>query len=45
MAHISLDAFIHVFRHERDAEKAKLRLRGILNYLVMGWIQLAMVKK
>ncbi|MBO4909559.1 MAG: TetR/AcrR family transcriptional regulator [Lachnospiraceae bacterium] len=45
MAHISLDAFILVFRHERDAEKAKQRLRGILNYLVMGWIQLAMVKK
>ncbi len=45
MAHISIDAFIHVIEHERDVKKAKKRLRSILNYLVMGWVQLAMVKK
>ncbi len=45
MSHISLDAFIHVIKHEKDAETAKKRLRGILNYLVMGWVQLALVKK
>ncbi len=45
MAHISMDAFIHVIKHEKDAETAKKRLRGILNYLVMGWVQLALVKK
>ncbi len=45
MAHISVDAFIHVIQHEKDVEKAKQRLRGILNYLVAGWIQLAMVKE
>ncbi len=45
MAHISIDAFIHVIQHEKDVNKAKERLRGILNYLVVGWMQLAMVKK
>jgi len=45
MSHISLDAFIHVIRHEKDAEVARKRLRGILNYLVMGWVQLALVKE
>ncbi|MBP5252850.1 MAG: TetR/AcrR family transcriptional regulator [Lachnospiraceae bacterium] len=45
MAHISMDAFIHVIKHEKDAETAGKRLRSILNYLVMGWVQLALVKK
>ena len=45
MAHISIDAFIHVIRHEKDVNKAKERLGKILNYLVLGWIQLAMEKK
>ena len=45
MSHISVDAFIHVIQHEKDVTKAKEMLRGILNYLVMGWVQLAMTKK
>lgn len=45
MAHISIDAFIHVIQHERDVDKAKERLGKILNYLVLGWVQLAMEKK
>ena len=45
MSHISIDAFIHVIRHEKDVETAKIRLRAILNYLVMGWLQLAMKKQ
>lgn len=45
MAHISIDAFIHVIQHEKDVNKAKERLSKILNYLVLGWIQLAMEKK
>ena len=45
MSHISVDAFIHVIQHEKDVTKAKQRLSGILNYLVMGWVQLAMIKK
>ena len=45
MAHISIDAFIHVIKHEKNVKKAKQRLAGILNYLVMGWVQLVMIKK
>ncbi len=45
MAHISIDAFIHVIRHEKDVETAKVRLRAILNYLVTGWLQLAVKKQ
>lgn len=45
MSHICIDAFIHVIRHEKDVETAKVRLRAILNYLVMGWVQLAIIKQ
>ena len=45
MSHISMDAFIHVIKHEKDVNKAKERLRAILNYLVMGWVQLALIKE
>ena len=45
MSHISIDAFIHVIRHEKDVETAKIRLRAILNYLVLGWVQLALIKQ
>ncbi len=45
MAHISIDSFIHVIKHEKDVEAAKVRLRAILNYLVTGWVQLVMVKQ
>jgi hypothetical protein len=45
MSHISMDAFIHVIKHEKDVNKAKTRLRAILNYLVMGWVQLALIKE
>ena len=37
--------YLYLIEHEKDVKKAKKRLRSILNYLVMGWVQLAMVKK
>ena len=45
MSHITVDAFIHVIRHERDAEVAAQRIRATLNWLVKGWIELALVKE
>ena len=45
MAHISIDSFIHVIEHEKDVNTAKKRLSSILNYLVMGWVNLALIKE
>ena len=45
MAHISIDSFIHVIEHEKDVNTAKIRLSSILNYLVMGWVNLALIKE
>ena len=45
MAHITIDAYIQVIKHETDKEKAKIMLRSIMNYLVKGWIDLVLVKE
>lgn len=43
MSHITVDAFLNVIKHETDMEQAKLKLRKIMNYLIEGWVELAMV--
>ena len=45
MSHITMDAFIQVIKHEKDKKTAKYRLRSILNYLIKGWVELAIVKE
>ena len=43
MSHVTVDAFVHVIRHEKDKEKAKKRMGNIMNYLVRGWAELALL--
>ena len=43
MSHITVDAFVNVIKHDTDVEKAKVKLRKIMNYLIQGWIQLILV--
>lgn len=43
MSHITVDAFLNVIKHETDMEQAKLKLRKIMNYLIEGWVELALV--
>ena len=45
MSHITVDAMIHVIKHEPDKEIAKKRMRSIMNYLIQGWVELVMVKQ
>ena len=45
MSHITVDAIIHVIKHEKDKEIAKKRMRSIMNYLIRGWVGLVMVKQ
>ena len=44
MAHITIDAFTQVIKHEPDVKVAKVRLRNIMNYLVQGWVHLVMLQ-
>ena len=43
MSHVTVDAFVHVIKHEKDIEKAKERMGSIMNYLVRGWAELALL--
>lgn len=44
MAHIQVDAFVHLFTHEPDEEKAVRHMEEIVVYLVSGWNGLFMLK-
>ena len=37
IAHTIVDSFIHVVTHEPDMERAKVKMRFILNFIVQGW--------
>lgn len=45
MAHMQVDAFIHLFTHEPDEEKAVRHMEEIVVYLVSGWNGLFLTKK
>ncbi len=40
IAHTIVDSFVHVVTHEPDVEKAKVKMRFILNFIVQGWTSL-----
>ena len=37
MAHMQIDAFVHLLTHEPDEEKAMNHLQSILQYMLCGW--------
>ena len=37
MAHMQIDAFVHLLTHERSEEKALSHLQSILQYMLSGW--------
>lgn len=43
MSHVTVDAFVHVIKHEKEKERAKERMGNIMNYLVRGWAELALL--
>ncbi len=40
LAHMQIDAFVHLLTHEPDEEKAMAHLRDVIKYLVAGWYAL-----
>lgn len=45
MAHMQVDAFVHLFTHEPEEEKAVRHMEEIVVYLVSGWNGLFSTKK
>ena len=43
MAHTTVDSIAHIVMHEKNEEVAKMRIQSIMNYLVIGWVKLAMI--
>ena len=43
LTHMMIDAFIHLFTHERDEQKALSNMRKILNFLVKGWVEMILI--
>lgn len=37
LTHMTVDSFIHLINHERDAEKAAVYMRKILKFILEGW--------
>jgi AcrR family transcriptional regulator len=45
ICHISIDGYIHVIKHERDKEEAKIKLRKVTNFMVQGFVSMGLVKE
>lgn len=43
LTHMMIDAFIHLFTHERNEKKALSNMRKILNFLVKGWAEMILI--
>ncbi|MDE6592484.1 MAG: TetR/AcrR family transcriptional regulator [Oscillospiraceae bacterium] len=43
LTHMIIDAFIHLFTHERDEQKALANMRKILDFLVKGWVDMILI--
>ncbi len=45
LTHMIIDAFIHLFTHERDEQRALGNMSKIMNFLVKGWAKMILVPK
>lgn len=43
LTHMIIDAFIHLFTHERNEQKALADMRKILDFLVKGWVDMILI--
>ncbi|MDO5574748.1 MAG: TetR/AcrR family transcriptional regulator [bacterium] len=40
LAHMNIDAFVHLLTHERDEQKALEHAKKVLHYIISGWMEL-----
>ncbi len=43
LTHMIIDAFIHLFTHERDEQRALSNMRKIINFLIKGWAEMILI--
>lgn len=45
MAHISIDAFVHLLTHKLDEKEALLHSKMMVDYIVKGWMETVLVRR
>ncbi len=45
MAHMTIDAFIHLLTHERDEQEAVRQMKVIMNFIVRGFVEMILPQK
>jgi len=45
LTHMIIDAFIHLFTHEKDEQRALANISKIMNFLVKGWAKMILIPK
>ena len=45
MAHMSIDAFVHLLTHKLDEKTALLHSKMMMDYIVKGWMEMVLVRK
>lgn len=45
MAHISIDAFVHLLTHKLDEKEALLHSKMMVDYIVKGWMEIVLVRR
>lgn len=45
MAHITIDAFVHLLTHKLDEKEALLHSKVMMDYIVKGWMETVLVRK
>ena len=45
VAHMQIDAFVHLLTHEKSEEEALKQIESIVYYIICGWIAMFQRKK
>lgn len=45
LTHMIIDAFIHLFTHEKEEQRALGNMSRIMNFLVAGWAKMILIPK
>lgn len=45
VAHMQIDAFVHLLTHEKDKEEATKQIENIVYYIIAGWLAMFQIKE
>ena len=45
MAHMTIDAYVHLLTHETDEQSALVYSKMMMDYIIKGWMEMVLVRK